>query len=142
LAAAFFGIGRSEYPLVPFENLLVPFALLGWLPNIAPDNFLLTIGRRYKRRTLLAPVTSPQANPWPRLSRGSFLLPLLTVPVEGGALMRSVEEYKQFENDCRKLAAKLEKADDRLALELMAAAWARLAVERKRQLENETRQQL
>jgi hypothetical protein len=59
-----------------------------------------------------------------------------------GAVMRTVAEYNQFADDCRKLAAKLEKPEDKHALELMAAAWARLAAERKAQLENEARQRL
>lgn len=56
--------------------------------------------------------------------------------------MVEVSEYLKFERECRELAAKLTKPDDRRALELMAQAWARLARERKQRLEQEARGRL
>jgi hypothetical protein len=56
--------------------------------------------------------------------------------------MRTVAEYQQFSDDCRGLAAKLKSPDDKRALELMASAWAKVAAERKAQLEHEARSRL
>lgn len=56
--------------------------------------------------------------------------------------MRTVAEYLRFEADSRRLAVKLETLDDKRALELMATEWARLAAERKAQLEKEARKRL
>ena len=51
--------------------------------------------------------------------------------------MKTVEEYRQFAADCRTLAAKLTNANDRRALELMAAAWEKIANERETQLKKD-----
>jgi hypothetical protein len=49
--------------------------------------------------------------------------------------MKTVEEYRKLAEDCRALAAKL-RDDDKRALELMAAAWDKVATEREAQLGN------
>lgn len=46
--------------------------------------------------------------------------------------MRWVTEYLRCEQACRDLAGMLTKADDKRALELMAAGWAARAADRKR----------
>ena len=48
--------------------------------------------------------------------------------------MRTVEEYLEYERDCRRLAQKLTRPDDRRALEMMASAWAKLAADSKAKL--------
>jgi hypothetical protein len=45
--------------------------------------------------------------------------------------VRTVAEYRKFAEDCRQLAAKLSDPQDRLALELMAAGWEKVANERE-----------
>jgi|GEM_PF-2489714 len=45
--------------------------------------------------------------------------------------MRTVAEYRKYADDCRELAAKLRDPEDRRALELMAAAWDKVAKERE-----------
>jgi hypothetical protein len=51
-------------------------------------------------------------------------------PPQGNA-MRTVEEYRQFAEDCRKLAKTLTKPDDKRAMELMATAWDKVADQRE-----------
>jgi hypothetical protein len=45
--------------------------------------------------------------------------------------MKTVEEYRGFAGDCRKLAAALADPTDKHALTLMAAAWDKVANERE-----------
>jgi hypothetical protein len=45
--------------------------------------------------------------------------------------MKTVEEYRGFAEDCRKLAAQLVDPEDKRAMELMAAAWDKVANERE-----------
>lgn len=45
--------------------------------------------------------------------------------------MKTVEEYRAFAKDCRKLAAELTDPNDKRATELMAAAWDKIADERE-----------
>jgi hypothetical protein len=52
--------------------------------------------------------------------------------------MKTVAEYRAFARDCRKLAARLTKQEDRTALEMMAAAWERIANEREQALRGGT----
>ena len=41
--------------------------------------------------------------------------------------MNTVAEYRQFASECRDLAARLIEAKDKRALEMMAAAWDKVA---------------
>jgi|HubBroStandDraft_2_1064218.scaffolds.fasta_scaffold251509_3 hypothetical protein len=50
--------------------------------------------------------------------------------------MKTVEEYRQFAGDCRKLAAELADPKDRYAMELMAVAWDKVANEREASLKS------
>jgi hypothetical protein len=52
--------------------------------------------------------------------------------------MRTVEEYRRFAEDCRKLAAELTDPKDKYGMELMAAAWDRVANERKATLKEKS----
>jgi hypothetical protein len=45
--------------------------------------------------------------------------------------MKTVEEYRGFAEDCRKLAAELADPGDKRAMALMAAAWDKVANERE-----------
>jgi hypothetical protein len=45
--------------------------------------------------------------------------------------MKTVEEYRQFADGCRELGAKLTDPEDKRAMELMAAAWDKVANERE-----------
>jgi hypothetical protein len=45
--------------------------------------------------------------------------------------MKTVAEYRQFAEECRKLAAKLTNPNDKHAVELMASAWDKIANERE-----------
>jgi hypothetical protein len=45
--------------------------------------------------------------------------------------MKSVAEYRELADECRKLAAKLSNPTDKRALELIAAAWDAVANERE-----------
>jgi hypothetical protein len=45
--------------------------------------------------------------------------------------MKTVEEYRQFAEECRKLAGKLTSPEDKRATELMAVAWDKVANERE-----------
>jgi len=47
--------------------------------------------------------------------------------------VKTVAEYRKFAEDSRELAAKLKTPDDKQALELMAAAWDKVASERESQ---------
>lgn len=49
---------------------------------------------------------------------------------------RTVAEYEQFAQECRKLATQFKDPEDKRALELMASAWMKVAAERKAKLEN------
>jgi hypothetical protein len=66
-----------------------------------------------------------------------FHLTWLKVPKRGTAL-KTVAEYRKFAEDSRQLAANLKTPDDKLAPELMAAAWEKIANEREAQLGNTT----
>jgi hypothetical protein len=48
--------------------------------------------------------------------------------------MKTVAEYRKFAEDCRALAAKLIDPQDKRAVELMAAAWNKVANEREAML--------
>jgi len=48
--------------------------------------------------------------------------------------MRTVEEYLEYEGECRRLAEKTTRPEDKRALEVMAAAWARLVASQKAQM--------
>jgi hypothetical protein len=48
--------------------------------------------------------------------------------------VKTVAEYRKFAEDSRELAAKLNTPDDKRALELMAAAWDKVANQREVQL--------
>jgi hypothetical protein len=50
--------------------------------------------------------------------------------------MKTVEEYRGFAEDCRKLAAQLADPEDKRAMKLMAAAWDKIANEREAALES------
>ena len=45
--------------------------------------------------------------------------------------MKTVAEYRQYAEECRKLAAKISDPKDRLAVEMMAAAWEKVAAQRE-----------
>jgi hypothetical protein len=45
--------------------------------------------------------------------------------------MKTVAEFRQLAEECRKLAAKLSDPKDKRALELIASAWDTVANERK-----------
>jgi hypothetical protein len=49
-------------------------------------------------------------------------------------IMRTVAEYQRYAEECRELAAKLTQPSDKRALEMMAAAWTKLADQRKTRL--------
>ncbi len=48
--------------------------------------------------------------------------------------MKTVSEYREFAAMCRDLAARLEDAKDRKAVELMAAGWDKAADDREQRL--------
>lgn len=48
--------------------------------------------------------------------------------------MRTLQEYLEYERECRRLAGKLARPDDGRALELVASAWAAMAAEGKAKL--------
>jgi hypothetical protein len=52
--------------------------------------------------------------------------------------MKTVEEYRGFAEDCRKLAAALTDPKDKGAMELMAAAWDKVANQREAALKRES----
>jgi hypothetical protein len=45
--------------------------------------------------------------------------------------MRTVQEYREYADGCRMMAAKLSDPKDKLAMELMATAWEKVANERE-----------
>jgi hypothetical protein len=45
--------------------------------------------------------------------------------------MKTVEEYRQFAEECRKLADTISNPDDRRAVEMMATAWDNVADQRE-----------
>jgi hypothetical protein len=49
-------------------------------------------------------------------------------------LMKTVAEYRMYAEECRKLAAKTERPEDKQALETIARAWDRIANEREASL--------
>ncbi len=51
-----------------------------------------------------------------------------------GILMKTVAEYRMYAAECRKLAAKTARPEDKQALETIARAWERVADEREAQL--------
>jgi hypothetical protein len=50
--------------------------------------------------------------------------------------MKTVEEYRGFARDCRKLAAELTDPEDQRAMALMATAWDKVANEREAALKS------
>jgi hypothetical protein len=54
--------------------------------------------------------------------------------------MRRVIEYLRYEGQCRELAIKQIKPDDRRALEWMAKTWANLAEARQHRLQKEAQE--
>jgi hypothetical protein len=52
--------------------------------------------------------------------------------------MKTVEEYRGFAEECRKLAAKLTNPEDKRATELMAVAWDKVADEREAALKGKS----
>jgi hypothetical protein len=54
--------------------------------------------------------------------------------------MRKVIEYLKYEEQCRELAIKQVKPDDRRALEWMAKTWANLAAHRQDRLQKKARE--
>jgi hypothetical protein len=48
--------------------------------------------------------------------------------------VRLVARYRQFAEECRQLAGKLNDAEDRRAIEMMAMAWEKIADEREASL--------
>ena len=48
--------------------------------------------------------------------------------------MKTVAEYRMYAAECRKLAAKTARPEDKQALETIARAWERVADEREAQL--------
>ena len=52
--------------------------------------------------------------------------------------MRTVQEYREYAEGCRALAAKLTDPQDKVALELMAAAWDKAAEDREMALTKKT----
>jgi hypothetical protein len=53
--------------------------------------------------------------------------------------MKTVEEYRGFATDCRKLVAELTDPEDKRAVELMAATWEKVANEREAMLKSRSR---
>jgi hypothetical protein len=51
--------------------------------------------------------------------------------------MRKVQEYREYAEGCRLLAAKLTDPNDRRAIELMATAWDKAANEREAELKKQ-----
>ena len=41
--------------------------------------------------------------------------------------MKTVAEYRQYAEECRRLAAQLTKPEDKRAIEIMAVAWDKVA---------------
>jgi hypothetical protein len=48
--------------------------------------------------------------------------------------MRTVAEFRKHAEECRGMAAKLSREDDKRAMELMAKAWEKVANDREREL--------
>ncbi|MGB6799819.1 MAG: hypothetical protein WBE48_25475 [Xanthobacteraceae bacterium] len=51
--------------------------------------------------------------------------------------MKTVAEYRQFAQDCREMAARMDDPQDREALELQANAWEKVANEREAKLKGD-----
>ena len=52
--------------------------------------------------------------------------------------LRQISDYKRFTEQCRKLAARTTRADDKAILDEMAIAWDLAARDRERQLAKNT----
>jgi hypothetical protein len=52
--------------------------------------------------------------------------------------MKTIAEYRDFAESCRKLAARLSDAKDKQAVLMMAAAWDKIANEREAALQRNT----
>ena len=50
--------------------------------------------------------------------------------------MRTVAEFRKHAEECREMAAKLTREDDKKAMELMAKAWEKAANDRERDLKS------
>jgi hypothetical protein len=50
--------------------------------------------------------------------------------------MRTVAEFRKHAEECREMAKKLSREDDKKAMELMAAAWEKVANDRERDLKS------
>jgi hypothetical protein len=50
--------------------------------------------------------------------------------------MRTVAEFRKHAEECREMARKLTREDDKKALELMAKAWEKAANARERELKS------
>ena len=50
--------------------------------------------------------------------------------------MRTVAEFRKHADECREMAAKLTREDDKKAMELMAKAWEKVANDRERDLKS------
>ncbi len=53
--------------------------------------------------------------------------------------MRTVAEYRQYARECRELATRMNDPKDRMALELQAKAWEKVADEREAALKSSSR---
>ena len=53
---------------------------------------------------------------------------------EAGRRMKTVAEYRQYAEECRRLAPKVPQPEDKKALEAIARAWDRVADEREAHL--------
>jgi hypothetical protein len=54
--------------------------------------------------------------------------------------MRTVAEYRQYASECRQLAAKITYLKDRRAMEMMAAAWEKVAADHEARLKTKVLQ--
>ena len=54
--------------------------------------------------------------------------------------MRKLEEYKKHAKDCRALAAKVTRPEDKITLEELAEEWEKVAERRERDLHNANEQ--
>jgi hypothetical protein len=51
--------------------------------------------------------------------------------------MKTVAEYRHYAEQCRKLAAEMSKPEDKKAVQVMAAAWEKVADQREAALRKE-----
>lgn len=82
--------------------------------------------RRKRRKAEAA-----RLRPWPLFFKFGSLVYIL--PLEGEA-MKTVAEYRQNAADCRALAKKMQREEDRETLEHMAQTWDKLARSREGRL--------